>query len=103
MINDELRAQFERIGEEQVRLNLNNHRYNERATAIAIEWLAPREEESRRRISALQAEQVEIARSAKDAAWVSAQAAKGANLRSTVAIIVALIALGVSVFGLHQG
>ena len=46
-----------------------------------------------------QAEQTEIARSAKDAAWESAKAAKGANARATIAIVVSIVAVVLAAAG----
>jgi hypothetical protein len=94
--NDDMRADFARIGAAQVRLDLANSRYNEHRKAIAIEWLAPIDAADSRRDEALQADKIQIARSAKDANWVSAKAALGAT-------VIALIALAVSIFALLHG
>jgi hypothetical protein len=45
-------------------------------------------------------EQIDIARSAKDAAWEAARAAQTANTIATIALIGAAMAIAVSIFGL---
>ena len=106
-------AQFEQMGEDQIRLWLaagqtapqaaqsNQRRY------WATEWLAPLEEQARLRNETSQAESLNTAKSAKDAAWeaanaarVAAREAKTANMIATLALIAAVIAIAVSIVGL---
>jgi hypothetical protein len=72
--------------------------------SAAIRWLAQKDEESERLRLASQAEQIEIARSAKDAAWTAAEAAlraataaERANTRATIALIIAAISIAITV------
>jgi hypothetical protein len=60
----------------------------------AQEWLI---EQSQDASEAMSREQIAIAREAKDAAWISARAAQGANTRATIAIMIAVISLIVSI------
>jgi hypothetical protein len=59
----------------------------------ALEWLAEKHQEAARLAAASQAEQIEIARSAKDAAWAAARAAEKANRRATAALMLAAISI----------
>jgi hypothetical protein len=110
-------AQLEEDGEEKVRDNLLSKRYGDVSNkkAFAEEWLAQRE---RARNEASQSEQIEIARSAKDAAWEAAAAAReaaaaarlaadeareqsriarAANTRATIALIIATLGVIASI------
>ena len=106
-------ARFEQMGEDHVRLWLQqDHDYAQFTDlkvmrGYALEWLAPLDEQSRRRSEASQAESLETAKSAKDAAWEAANAArdaareaKTANIIATLALIAAAIAIAVSAIGL---
>ena len=95
--------EFEKLGEEKVRQNLATHVYGEDNTKLAREWLShkaqQKSEEAQRRSEASSAEEVSIARSAKDAAWESAEAAKmsakeamRANTRASLSIVVSAVA-----------
>lgn len=104
-------AQFEKMGEDEVRLWIqftpaNHHSINVRLS-WAKEWLAKIDQQTRLRNEASQAESLEIAKSAKDAAWVAAEAAreaaleaKKANTIATLAMIGAVIAIAVSIVGI---
>ena len=99
--NEQLIANFERIGEAAVRLHVNNGGYNSHVQTIAIEWLEMQKSERLKHSS--KAEQIEIARSAKDAAWAAAKAAERAataaekaNRRATIALIIAVISIAVA-------
>jgi hypothetical protein len=98
---------FERMGEAAVRMDINNDCFPHSIRALAINWLAQRDEESERRREASQAEQIDIARSAKDAAWAAAMAAERAataaekaNIRAIVALIIATISIIATVTGI---
>jgi hypothetical protein len=82
---------FERMGEAAVRMDIDNDCFPHSIRALAINWLAQRDQESERRREASQAEQIDIARSAKDAAWEAARAAKKANTIATIAVVMAII------------
>jgi hypothetical protein len=93
---------FEEAGEEVVRRNLQLEKYQPQKAKIAQLFL-DRLREARR--AAAEADQTEIARSAKDAAWASAEAAvksadraTWANWLSGAALAVSLAALAVSIF-----
>jgi hypothetical protein len=58
------------------------------------------EDKAMARATAARAEEVAVARSAKDAAWASAKAAKGANTRATWAIGVSIASVLIAAAGL---
>ena len=93
-------AEFEEAGEAVVRRNLALGRYNEKHGRYARGWLA--EQEASRTESkdatnqASSREQIRIARSAKNAAWMAAAAAIVAN-------VIAVFALVTSIWALNQG
>jgi hypothetical protein len=62
-------ARFEEMGEEAVRIHVHTFSFNTAHQRLAIKWLAQKDQELERRRDASQAEQIDIARSAKDAAW----------------------------------
>ena len=82
---------FEEMGEKKVRLLLETKQLNRTVTLLAVEWLAPKDQELVRLREASQAEQTEIARSDKDAAWAAARAAQKANTTATIALVIATI------------
>lgn len=108
---EEFWAELEEAGEEEVRARVNTGRYTSgnKKRELAQQWLDKkvheRAELSERRKEASQSEQIEIARSAKDAAWSAAEAARSAaaeareqsrmaraaNIRATIALIIATI------------
>ena len=76
---------FDAMGEQKVRLLLKEKQFNREVTRLAIDWLAPKDQELARLREASQAEQTEIARSASDAAWAAARAAQKANRTAIIA------------------
>jgi hypothetical protein len=84
---------FDQMGEQKVRLLLENKKLNRAVTLLAIGWLAPKDQELVRLRDSSQAEQAETARSAKDAAWAAARAAQRANAIATIALIIAAISV----------
>lgn len=102
---------FEQDGERKVRQNLASHVYGEDNGNMARAWLdhkvRERAEEAERRAQASSEEQLDIARSAKDAAWAAAEAAKeaatsardaareasAANTRTTIMLIITAISV----------
>ena len=82
------------MGEEKVRRAIAQGGGTPEWIAFAKEWLAQFDHE--RKLSS-QAESLEIATSAKDAAWEAARAAKNANTIATLALAVAVIAIAVSI------
>ena len=100
----EQRSRFQQMGRDEVRLLLNAHRFNALNERWAIKWLAEGDHEEARLIDASQAEQLEIARSAKDAAWAAAAAAERAaaaaekaNTRATIALALAAISIAATI------
>jgi hypothetical protein len=83
-------AQFEKDGEEKVRLNLRNHKYGSLNEIFAIRWLAPKDEAAARRKEALDTEQIELARR-------TTREAKEANAIAKIALAVAVAALILSI------
>jgi hypothetical protein len=86
-------AQFSDLGEEKVRANLARGLFREQKAADARHWLDQRQ---RSRKDSSEAEQIEIARSAKDADWAAARAAHRANIIAVIALTIAIISLIVS-------
>jgi hypothetical protein len=91
-----LLARLEELGEVHARILQSSAGFPQTSQRAVIKWLAKKDQESTRIREASQAEQLEIARSAKDAAWVAARAAEraaraaeAANRRATIAIIIA--------------
>jgi hypothetical protein len=97
--NTEQLAHFERMGEDTVRMHIPAG-FSHSVQALAIKWLAQKDHESELRREASQAEQINIARSAKDAAWEAARAAKRANIIATAALAAAAISIIISVISI---
>lgn len=100
--DDEFLRQLDELGEAEVEIRIAQRVYGNRRKALAEQWLANQE---RSRNESSQAEQIEIARSAKDAAWEAARAArdanqhaKTANIIAAIALIAALISIAVTIF-----
>ena len=91
---------FERDGEDVVRTNLSLKRYAVRRAFLARQWLDEREAE---RSESSQAEQLSIARSAKDAAWEAAWAAQTANTIAKAALAIAIVAAIIAISALFIG
>jgi hypothetical protein len=66
-------ARFEEMGEEAVRILAYTAGFATTNQRLAIKWLAQKDQESERRRDASQAEQIDLARSANDAAWEAAR------------------------------
>ena len=88
---------FERDGPDKVRTNLALKAYQGKRASLAQEWLDRLEAANR---AASQAEQLAIARSAKDAAWEAANEARTANTTARIAAVIAAMALIVSIIAL---
>ncbi len=82
--------EFEAIGAAEVRARVVTNAYLGATRALALAWLERRSEASN-------VEQLDIARSAKDAAWAAARAADTANSKATIAIVIAAISLIVAI------
>src|SRR5207244_5099587 len=96
-------AELERMGERRVRLALERKEFPDAQVHTAYKWLSEKDDASARVKDASQAEQIEIARSARDAAWAAASAAERAaaaaekaNERATIALIIAAISITVT-------
>ena len=94
-------AELEEMGEAKVRKAAATRLYTGRHGGWTEEWLAARDQAQVTSDAAVarasQSEQIDIARSAKDAAWAAARAAKNANMIATLALIAAAIAMAISV------
>ena len=91
---------FERDGEDAVRHNLALGRYGEERRRLAQEWIRRKEAT---RADASNSEQIEIARSAKEAAWEAARAANIANTIAKAALVIAIIAAITAIGALFVG
>lgn len=80
--------ELEEAGEQAVRDKRAANLFASKKLGQIDEWLK-RKDQDRRDLS--QSEQIEIARSAKDAAWEAARAAKTANTRATIALAIAIV------------
>jgi hypothetical protein len=87
-------AAFDEAGEDVVRKNIASGVYAAENLRYAELWLARRERE---RSESSQAEQISIARSAKDAAWAAAEAARDAADEASTANHIAWTALGIAI------
>jgi hypothetical protein len=99
------RAQFEKHGAATVRAMLPE--WQGPMKLIAMKWLAEKDAEDHLRADSARAEEMDIARSAKDAAWVAARAAERAadaadkaNARATIALIIAAVSIIASIIGM---
>ncbi len=97
---------FRGEGEAQVRKNLADRLYADRHRRGAEEFLrrmdADRADAAARRKEAIDAEQLAISRSAKDANWKSARAAHTANTISWIALGVAVLAVVISMVAMLE-
>ena len=97
MITEANRIEFEQRGPDGVRRQIEHALYDAEKQKQAYEWL---DETERGHDRALMRMQIAIASSAKDAAWASAGAAKAANRRSTIALVISVVSALASVVGL---
>jgi hypothetical protein len=88
--NDAFHGELEALGAVEVRARLATKVYVGAEAALATAWLE-------RRCEASSSEQLDIARSAKDAAWAAARAADTANSKATIAIVIGAISLIVAI------
>lgn len=105
-------ARWEAQGATQIRLLLQSGKIASQWIPLASEWLAGKEAELERIRAAAEGKQIEIAVSAKDAAWTAAKAAevqareaRRANTRATIALVIATVSLiatiAIGAIGLH--
>ena len=110
MSKEELYQQFERLGAETVKENLARGAYNAQKVAYAKLWIEEKraafEAEQNQERQRINLQSRDVAVSAKDAAWASAQAnkeavseAKKSNLLATIALIVSVLAIAISILG----
>jgi hypothetical protein len=103
--------ELKQLGEVEVRHRLATNQFSLAYHPSALRWIEDldraADEESERRKDASQAEQTEIARSAKDAAWLAARAAERAataaekaTTRATIALVIAAISIAATVVGI---
>jgi hypothetical protein len=88
MITEANRREFEQRGPDGVHKQIEHALYDAEKQKQAYEWL---DETARGPDRALMQEQISIASSAKDAAWVSARAANAANRRVTIALVISVV------------
>ncbi len=93
-----VREECDRFGAHRVRLKISANDYNADLRPFAIEWLAEKDAEEAADQGRLLAAQTIIAQSSADAAWASADAAKGANRIAWFSIGLSAIAILVSAF-----
>jgi len=102
---EEFWAELDEVGETEVRVRLATKIYGDinNKGSLAREWLMRKDQarESARELrnEASRVEQIDIARSAKDAAWAAARAAEKANTRATIALIIATISTIIAIVG----
>lgn len=94
--DEALIRRLEADGEETVREDLRKGLHTSRDPLVR-QWLAGKTRAKEAKQEAFQAEQTEIARSAMQAAWVSAKEAKRANLLAWIAIVISIAAIVVAV------
>jgi hypothetical protein len=100
MDEQETRVEFEKQGVYEVRHRLKSGFLNTPEDGWARKWLIEKDQEEDRRREASQAESLEVAKSARDAAWEAARAARIANNIAAAALVAAAIAIIVSVISL---
>lgn len=88
--DDLLEREFERNGEERIRLELHNGNLTGKVAILASRWLGARAERAEARREASMRAQTEIARSTKNAAWVAALVGVVAVLVSATTVLVML-------------
>ena len=101
---EEFKARLEEWSEDHIRYLLATRKIRKPekvalANAHILRKDQEREDKLERRKEASVSEQMQIAHSAKNAAWASAAAAKSANRIAKVALVVAIVAIGVSIVG----
>ncbi|WP_272799267.1 hypothetical protein [Sphingobium sp. AntQ-1] len=84
---------FEKMGVEAVRLALKNGKLNWEVSEQAVPWLAQKDHERNLENSVNAEKQLEIARSASEAAWAAVTQAAVANSRAQTANIIATLAM----------
>jgi hypothetical protein len=85
-----LEKEFEAVGEEGIRLQLQNGQITGQMAIYATQWLGERAQMAEARKDASNRETINIARSAKNAAWAAATAAIVAAIAAVVAIVISL-------------
>lgn len=104
-ISKEDKARFEQLGEAYVRLHATTSGFNHPLQTAALQWLAELDDASRARTSASQAEMASAASRAATAAERAARAAEAqareaerANRRATIALVIAIIGIAITLF-----
>jgi len=111
-------AHLDKIGVDEVRLQVNTGSFATALQLTAVKWLAKKDQEATRSAIVTSEKQQEIATSAKDAAWAAALAAKSAaseaerqataaerqaraaesaNTRATIALIISIVSIAVTI------
>jgi hypothetical protein len=105
--NDQIIERCETLGEQQVRLLVSSGDFPSGWNVRVAEWMAKKDQETRRLSEASQAEQIEIARLASKAAERAsiaaerqALAAERANMRATIALVIASISIVATIIGM---
>src|SRR5271168_3550612 len=97
---EQIRAQLEQLGAEQVRYRLSTEMMNAPTIPIAIEWLAEKDQEASRLAAASQAEQAAAASRAAAAAERAAAAAEEQARVAQRALTTARIANAIAIVAL---
>ena len=107
-LDDRTLRRWEELGPDVVRTMLNTGGIVQALNVGTIEWLAEKDREALAKGTAEQQEQLDVAKSSRDAAWASAGAAKrsadaaeGANRRATIALVVAGLSMMVAVCAIY--
>ncbi len=89
--------QLAEMGETQVKSDLDRGKISPAYVFFASKWLSDREREAKRWRDASQAAQLELIRRASAAAERQAIATERANTRATIALVIAITAMAVTI------
>jgi hypothetical protein len=92
-------ADLEAQGKTQVRSNFDHGKISPGFVYLASKWLAETEREEERRREAAQSEQTELMRRASVAAERQAHASEQANKRATIALVIAIASMIITIIG----
>jgi thioredoxin-like negative regulator of GroEL len=88
--------ELERMGETQVRSDLDHGRVSPAYVYLASQWLSEKEREAKGQKQASLTEQMEHLRRAADAAERQAAATEQANTRATLALVISIASMAVT-------
>lgn len=93
-------VRLEEIGETRVRSELDHGKISSAFIHLTSKWLSERERAAEHRKEASISEQIELMRRASAAAERQAIAAERANRRATIALVIAIAAMIVTIIGI---